>query len=226
MSSDATVCILTFNGEEFLDDLLRAVCNQETRRSYDVLVIDSGSTDSTLDICALYDEVRVHTIDNSEFGHGKTRNLAVELANSEYVLFLTQDAVPASSHWLDAMLEPFELFDTVSCVFGKQVPRPDCVTIVKREVSSLFSRLGDDASISIQRISPLTEAKEIANMFFSDVNSAVKKSCMLEIPFRDVSYAEDQALAIDHLTRGWMKAYAPWGSFPLTRLSATKILQP
>jgi rhamnosyltransferase len=138
----ATVCILTFNGEEFLDQLLDQVTNQVTEHSYDVLVIDSGSTDGTLEICKRYPDVRLIEIDNSEFGHGKTRNLAVQESDSEFVLFLTQDAVPATLDWLEAMVEPFLANEKISCVFGKQIPRPDCVVSVKREIDSVFTGFG------------------------------------------------------------------------------------
>ena len=229
MAFDVTVVILTFNGEEFLVDLLDSLKGQETQYSFEVLVIDSGSKDATIDIVKKYDEVRLIEISNKDFGHGKTRNFAVEQSDSQFVAFLTQDAVPAGPHWLDGLLEPFNLFEKVSCVFGKQIPRPDCVVPVKREVDSVFRSFGDDASISIQRKSEITKRFNIINAFMSDVNSAVRKECVLEVPFRDLNYAEDQALGTDHLNHGWMKAYAPLGSvyhshsYPLNKFFKRKI---
>ena len=229
MSFDATVVILTFNGEEFLEELFESLRSQESKYSFEVLVIDSGSKDRTLEIVKKANEVRLVEIPNSEFGHGKTRNLAVELSDSRYVAFLTQDAVPAHPHWLDALLEPFELFEKVTCVFGKQIPRPDCVTPVKREVESVFQSFGDDASLSLQRKSEITEKFNIINTFMSDVNSAVRKSAIAEVPFQDLDYAEDQALGTDHLNHGWIKAYSPLGSvfhshnYPLVKYFKRKV---
>jgi rhamnosyltransferase len=126
-------------------------------------------------------------------------------------------------------LEPFELFENVSCVFGKQIPRPDCVALVKREVESVFSSFGDDASMSIQRKTEITKTFNIVNTFMSDVNSAVRRDRLTEIPFRDLTYAEDQALGTDHLENGWFKAYAPLGSvyhshnYPLRKFFKRKI---
>jgi hypothetical protein len=52
-----------------------------------------------------------------------------------------------------------------------------------------------------------------ATTFFSDANSAVRRSVLLgEVPYRDVSYAEDQLLGQDMLEAGYIKAYAPYGS--------------
>jgi glycosyltransferase involved in cell wall biosynthesis len=212
MSCDATVAILLFNGEEYLDDLLRAVFSQKTRRSYEVLVIDSGSSDQSIDIVSRYPKIRLHQIPNKEFGHGPTRNLAVSMAKGKFVLFLTQDAVPSHDGWLDCMLEPFELSDKVGCVLGKQIPRPDCFATLKREVYAVFRSFGDDGAIAFHRKTPLTDQLGITNTFLSDANSAVRKSIAAKVPFRNVSYAEDQALGIDMLENGFLKAYAPLGS--------------
>ena len=212
MKYDATVCILTYNGQEFLTSLLDSVYAQKSEKSYEILVIDSGSNDQTLEICNNYKNLRMIEIDNSEFGHGKTRNFAINSCDSEFILFLTQDAVPASDEWLDAMLEPFDISPQVSCVFGKQIPRPDCIVNVKREVDSVFKSFGDDGSISLQRKNSLVARLGIANNFFSDVNSALRIKNAKEIPYIDVNYAEDQTLGRDHLDAGWIKAYAPLGS--------------
>ena len=105
MKTDATIVIPTFNGEEFLIEVIEAIFNQKTTKTYELLIIDSGSTDRTLEIIAKYPKIRLHQIPNKEFGHGRTRNLAVEMANSEFVVFLTQDATPSHDQWLDYLLE-------------------------------------------------------------------------------------------------------------------------
>jgi rhamnosyltransferase len=209
----ATIAILTFNGQEFLDDLLTIASKQKTKHSYEILVLDSGSTDNTLDIVKKHPNVRLHQIPNSEFSHGQTRNLAVRISNSDYVVFLTQDAVPSHDQWLDYMVEPFLLSDKVGCVLGKQIPRPDCFATIKREVSGVFNSFGPDDCVALHRKSELTDALGISNTFLSDVNSAMRRSIVAtEIPFRNVAYAEDQAMGIDMLAAGYVKAFAPLGS--------------
>jgi rhamnosyltransferase len=107
----ASIVVLTFNGEEFLNDLLYMATSQVSSRGFEVIVIDSGSKDRTLEIVGAYPTVKLVQIPNAEFGHGKTRNKACDLAKGDYVLFLTQDAVPAHTGWLEYMLEPFGLND-------------------------------------------------------------------------------------------------------------------
>lgn len=209
---DATIVIPTYNGAEFMREVLDAILGQHSKYSFEVLVIDSGSSDETVEIVRSYPEVRLHQIPNSEFGHGKTRNLGVELAKGAYVIFLTQDATPSHDQWLDYMIEPFLISEKVGCVFGRQIPRAHCFLTLKREVDMVFKSFGDDGSIMLQRKTPLTDQLGITNNFLSDVNSAVRKSAWKKVPFRDVNYSEDQALGIDMLEAGYFKAYAPLGS--------------
>lgn len=212
MKNGVTVAILTFNAQEFLKDVLDAVSAQKTKRKVEILVIDSGSTDHTLEILKKYPKIRLHQIPNSEFGHGKTRNQASELATGEYILYLTQDAVPADQYWLEAMVEPFELSDKVGCVVGKQIPWPNTPVTIKREVYSVFRGLGPDDSITLHRKNVLTDKFGFTNTFLSNTNSAVRKDLLKKIPFRDVNYAEDQGLGIDMLEAGYYKAYSPLGA--------------
>ena len=75
-----TVVIPTLNGERYLAEVLDAVARQEFAGEVETLVIDSGSTDATLEIVRGRQGVRLHEIPNAEFGHGRTRNLGARLA--------------------------------------------------------------------------------------------------------------------------------------------------
>ena len=209
---DATIAIPSFNGYEYIGDVLEAIFRQKTDYSFEVLVIDSGSDQRTLDIIKNFPKVHLHQIPNSEFGHGKTRNLAAKMADSDFILYLSDDAVPAHEQWLNYMLEPFRIDEKISCVFGKQIPRKHCFATLKREVIQVFSSFGDDGSISIQRKTQDTEALGITNNFFSDVNSALRKSTWEKVKYQDVNYAEDQLMGIDMLKAGYHKAYSPLGA--------------
>ncbi|MBI5357968.1 glycosyltransferase family 2 protein [Candidatus Saccharibacteria bacterium] len=214
-SIKATVFIPTYNGERYLSDLLKGVFKQDLPYPFEVLIIDSGSKDKTLEIIKRFPKVKLHQIPNSEYGHGKTRNLAAQMANGEFVVYLSQDAVPLNKRWLEYMIEPFLVSDKIFCVYGRQVPRPFCDATTKREVSGAFRPLGTDHSIIIQRKRSLVTNK-IAKpylTFFSDVNSAVRRDYILnKIPYRDIRYSEDQFLGKDVLDADYFKAYAPLGA--------------
>ena len=207
----ATIAIPTYNGIERIGELLDSCLRQEADFEFEVLVIDSGSTDGTLDAVRKRAAVRLHEIPKSSFGHGRTRNLAVEMARGDFVAFLTQDAVPADKHWLSEILRPFDVSDRVACAYGKQAPRPDCCPTVKRDVINHFRSFGPDHFLMLQVDNPrlTSERERDALTYFSNVNSAVRRTAMQTVPFRDVAYAEDQALGRDVIRAGLVKAYAP-----------------
>lgn len=207
----ATVAILTYNGEDYLRRILESVTVQRVEGAVEVLVIDSGSTDSTLDILADFPEVRLHTIPNEEFGHGRTRNLAARLARGDYIAYLTHDAVPIGDRWLAHLLEPFELDDRIVAVLGNQVPRPRCFPLLKYEILGLFARFGSPVGISVFQAPPVGAAQSEFDeaAFYSDVNSAARTDFLRErIPYRDVRYAEDQLFGADVIAAGYRKAFA------------------
>ncbi|QAY74588.1 glycosyltransferase [Agromyces protaetiae] len=208
----ATVAILTYNGEEYLEQILDALDRQQIDGEFEVLVIDSGSTDRTLEIVRARPHVRLHEIPNSEFGHGKTRNLAARLANGEFVAYLTHDAVPANESWLRELLAPFGTSERVVAVLGKQIPRPLCQPIMKYDIVHAFARFGPDYGTSYFSRGASADSEPVlaAKSFYSDVNSAARRALLLDrIPYRDVRYAEDQMFGRDVIDAGFVKAYAP-----------------
>jgi rhamnosyltransferase len=212
-----TVFMPVFNGEEFLEESLLAIEHQELPVGYEleILVIDSGSSDDSLKIIRKHDAVTLLQIPNSEFSHGGTRDKASKMAKGEFILFITQDATPASNRWLINMIEPFFISEKVGCVFGCQIPRPNAPATIKREVSTVFNSLGTYDSIVIHRQKSLVDqaVTNPLNAFFSDANSAVRVDLLTgDVPFRPVKYSEDQLLAQDMLAKGYLKVYSPAGA--------------
>lgn len=218
-SVKATIFIPTYNGEKYLDDILKMIFKQKVDFSYNVFIIDSGSTDKTLAIINKYltkypQQLRLHKIPKSEFGHGKTRNLAAQMADGEYMVYLSHDAVPATKYWLYEMLKPFELNDKVVGVTGRQYPRPKCVPLLKYEIDSVFRNLGNEAGTSLFYKDDFMKNPVYSHVvtFYSDVNSAAPRKFLLEkLPYRDVPYSEDQMYGQDLIEAGYMKAYASRG---------------
>lgn len=210
MSPSATVAILTYNGEEFIGDILDALEEQQYDGEFDVLVIDSGSTDLTLRTVAAHPSVRLHQIPNVEFGHGRTRNLAAQLATGDIVIYLTHDAVPQGTGWVAAMVAPFD-DDRVAAVLGRQVARASAPPLLKYDIDRVFQRQGPAGKVTVhERKGTDTDslARSVAT-FYSDSASAARRSILLgPIPYRDVEYAEDQVFGRAVIDAGLAKAYA------------------
>jgi rhamnosyltransferase len=209
-----TVAIPTLDGGERFRELLKALALQRNaaRVEYELLIVDSGSTDGSLE-AAREAGARVIEIDKSTFQHGRTRNLAVSEAKGEVVALLTDDSIPASDGWLDSIVEGFAVADDIALVWGPQNTVADHPHYIRREQDEHFAIWGKDDQIEVQRIGEGAEAlaEYEANQgffaYFSDANGAVAKWAWKDHPYREVPYAEDQLIAREMLEAGFAKAF-------------------
>lgn len=189
------------NGMPLLAEVLRASAAQGAD---EFLVIDSGSTDGSV-AAARAAGATVLEIPPETFGHGRTRNLAVQQLDAELICFLTQDATPVAG-WLDAYVAAFAQDERIAAAFGPHLPRQDTSPMIARELLDFFGPFSPDGRVHVQRRA--TEPGWHPE-FLSNANAAYRRAALLEIPFREIGYAEDQAFARDALAAGWHKAYQP-----------------
>jgi rhamnosyltransferase len=192
-----TVALPVLNGGPLLDEVLTAVRAQKVDAEVELLVADSGSTDGSIAIARRHGAT-VFEVD--DFSHGGTRNELATRANGEHVAFLTQDSTPAGDGWLAALLRGFERADRVGLVYGPYRPRPGAPHWIRREYAEFFG-----AEPELESGPPGAGVLP----FFTDANGCVAREAIRAVPFRPVSYAEDQMLARDMLAAGWAKAYEP-----------------
>jgi glycosyltransferase involved in cell wall biosynthesis len=217
------------DGDRYLDELLVALAREGVE---EILVLDSGSCDRSLDI-ARSAGVELLEIPPHEFGHGRTRNLGAERTSGELICFLTQDATPVPG-WLAAYREAFELDERVGAAYGPHLPRPDTSPMIARELTEFFAgfEAGEERTEGERAAHPreTTEGERAAHppettggepartpvlqraggpTFLSNVNACYSRACWEEIRFREVPYSEDQAFGADMLEAGWLKVYHP-----------------
>lgn len=118
-----SVVIPTLNAAEEIGELL-SLLEVQTVVPTEVIVIDSASDDGTVDCAKRHPLVRVMEIERRDFDHGGTRNMGYKQSQGEFVLFMTQDAVPADNRLVENLLCPFE-DDCVALVSGRQLPKGD-----------------------------------------------------------------------------------------------------
>ncbi|MBM6683715.1 glycosyltransferase family 2 protein [Collinsella intestinalis] len=191
----------TLNAEKEIRTLLDAVMAQ-TRVPDDILIVDSSSDDDTVRIAESYPGVRTMTIRRENFDHGGTRQLALDEVEGDFILFLTQDAVPADEHYVENLLVPFA-DPLVAMVYGRQLPKPNarrCVQLVQKYnyPSKSNVRSADD----IERLG-------IKAFFASDVCSAYRRSAYETIGGfpRPCATNEDMLAACRFLRAGHKVAY-------------------
>jgi len=218
-SSDATaktkvtVVIPTYNGGSLFEKVLQRLSTQSLPWSYEVLIIDSGSTDGTVEAVKTFPQFRLHQIDKKDFGHGKTRNLGAAMAKGKYVAFLTQDALPINDTWLYDTVILLECYPQVAGVFGKHLAYPDASEYTKRDLHNHFAKYDDLPLLFNKQLKPGDYGLDEVSLqrilhFYSDNNSCFRKSVWQEFPYPDVVYGEDQLWAKHIINRGYSTAYA------------------
>ena len=72
-----------------------------------------------------YDNIEVHHLTKEEFDHGNTRNQGISYSEAEYILLMTQDAIPQNEYLVEILLKNFEN-NKVAVAYGRQLPKEDC----------------------------------------------------------------------------------------------------
>ena len=85
MDYKISVVIRTYNEEKHIGEVLKSL-NKQTYSNFEVIILDSQSTDNTIKIAQNYD-VRIEQIEKKEFNYSFASNKCVEYATGEIVWF-------------------------------------------------------------------------------------------------------------------------------------------
>lgn len=193
--------VLTLNPGPSFVDWLDAVRHQ-TLCPDELLVIDSQSTDSYPEQAVRYG-FAFHRIRREEFGHGKTRQLAVEiLTGSEIIIFMTQDAILEKTDSLAHLIKGLESSE-VGAAYGRQLPRKDASPIEAH--ARLFNYPDSSRVKSLEDIQELG----IKTPFISNSFSAYKKNALMDVGGfpPHLNFGEDVYVASKLILKGWRIAY-------------------
>ena len=194
-----SVIIPTYNAQEHLPSLFETLQRQSA--SFELIIIDSSSTDDTPALAKKHADLFI-SIPKNSFDHGGTRTKAAKLASGDIIVFLTQDALPCSEDTIETLINTLKSPDTAAA-FGRQLPT---------EKTSLFGKHLRHFNYPEHSYSRKLEDKEkygIKTAFFSDSFSAYKKSVLQEVGwFKDgLIVGEDMHIAAKILLKGYKIAY-------------------
>lgn len=113
-----SVVIRCHNEERHIGALLEAI-GRQTIGPVELVVVDSGSTDGTLDIVRRH-PVRLVTIAPDDFTFGRSLNRGCQAATGEILVFASAHVLPVRDDWLERLTAPFR-DPAVALVYGRQV---------------------------------------------------------------------------------------------------------
>ena len=206
-----SIALVTRNGVATLPELLEVVSQQRVDFAYELVAVDSGSTDGSAELLARRVD-RLFKIAPGAFNHGLTRNAAIEQARGELVVLLVQDAVPANESWLDELTAPLLADARLAGTFSRQRPRPDASLLTR-----LYFERAAVARDERRTAAPLTPAdlaaftpmERLERCTFDNVCSCIRRSVWTKIPFRETPIGEDVEWAKEVLLAGYPLAFVP-----------------
>lgn len=190
------IIIPTYNGEKpGLENLLISIHNQSLPPEK-ICIIDSSSTDNTVNICKKYN-CDITIINKKDFNHGLTRQLAVNNnKNYDYAIFLTQDVLLNDDNTCRALLSSFNIAD-VSIAYGRQLVRDNSSFIEK------VSRQFNYGETSLLKSKENIAEYGLSTAFCSDSFAAYKIADLLSIGgFPKTDFAEDMLISAKLILKG------------------------
>jgi glycosyltransferase involved in cell wall biosynthesis len=191
-NADVTIVFRALNEEKYFEEALKACRSQVLDGlTFDIVLVDSGSTDRTLEIAKKYECQIVH-IPKHQFSFGRSLNWGCEAASGDYLIFISAHCIPTHDRWLQNLIQPL-IDDVATYSYGRQIGNE----VSKFSEKQLFAKYFPDFDKAPQD-----------GFFINNANSAIKKSSWTTFKFdEDVTGLEDMVLGKQLVAAGEKIAY-------------------
>jgi rhamnosyltransferase len=207
-----SIVIPTRNGGATLPALLDRLWDQRITGLLEILAVDSGSTDGTVQLLRSRN-VTVLPVSPGAFDHGETRNLAIARARGDFVVLLVQDALPVGGRWLETLVRPLVSDSTLAGTFARQQPRQDASAIathyLERWVASSPTARTVRLPGGLAEFDRWSPGERLTNCAFDNVSACIRRSVWERYPFKATRIAEDLEWARDVLLAGYGLTFVP-----------------
>ena len=194
MSSTLSLVMRSKNDGPLIGATLHGVYDQDFPATVQVIHIDSGSTDRTIDVINTTNHHKLIQIRADEYIPGVVLNRGMRESSSEWVVFLNSDAEPADRRWLSELMAAAQARPMTGVAFSRQIPRHDCKAVFAHDYDRCFGPQRDSVNW---------------DHFFSMVSCVVNRQAWKKNPFReDLQYAEDDEWSRRLKKNGWHVVFA------------------
>lgn len=201
-----TVVIPTYNVENTIEESLEGIIRQDYSGEIEILVVDGGSVDSTLDILNRYEKnhQNLRVIDGEELdGYAAQINEGIRQSEHENICFLNADCVPESEDWLKKLVEALE-------------PEEDIVGA--QPIAKIPEKLVENSSLSYRLFYGSRKPEEVEEVItrpfnFQPNGYVCKKSVLEEVDLLDEEHyksaGEDYDLSLRIQLKGYKSTLVP-----------------
>lgn len=199
------VVIPTYKPDEKYDRLIESLTKQTIRPNC-IYVMNTVTEQDAVDVGMKHKELEwivVTNLPKKEFDHGGTRNKGAGLSDAEFVMMMTQDAVPADKCLIEKLLEPFKN-ENVAAVYARQLATPEVGMV--ENYTRIFNYPEEDHIKSKADLEQLG----IKTYFCSNVCAVYRKSVYDELGgfVTKTIFNEDMIMAAKIIDAGYSIAYA------------------
>ena len=148
--------------------------------------------------------MEVHHLTREEFDHGKTRDQAARMSRADYLLFMTQDALPEDCHLIEKLVEAMEQDEKIGAAYARQLPREDC-----RLMEQYTRQFNYPEESRVKWLADLPELG-IKTYFCSNVCAMYRRELYLQLGgfVQKAIFNEDMIFAGELIQKGYGVAYA------------------
>lgn len=148
--------------------------------------------------------MEVHHLTREEFDHGKTRDQAARMSRADYLLFMTQDALPEDCHLIEKLVEAIEQDEKIGAAYARQLPRKDC-----RLMEQYTRQFNYPEKSRVKWLADLPELG-IKTYFCSNVCAMYRRELYLQLGgfVQKAIFNEDMIFAGELIQKGYGVAYA------------------
>jgi glycosyltransferase involved in cell wall biosynthesis len=163
--TSCSLVIRCYNEEQHIGRLLDGVMKQALK-DVEIILVDSGSTDSTLSIASKY-PIKEVSIKPEDFSFGRAINVGCAAASGEFIVLASAHVYPVYKDWLELLIEPFNNSD-VAIVYGKQRSGEKA----RYSEQQIYKKWFPDSSINYQK-----------HPFCNNANAAIRRSIWMQLPY-------------------------------------------
>jgi len=164
-SPRASIIIRCYNEAEHIGKLLHGL-EEQTMQDFEVVLVDSGSTDGTVEIAESFDVEEIVYIEPENFSFGRALNYGCDAASGEFCVIASAHVYPKRDDWLEQLLEKFE--EDIALVYGKQ--RGNEVTTFSE--NQIFKQWFPEHDVERQQ-----------HPFCNNANAAIRRELWEEYPY-------------------------------------------
>lgn len=210
MKFSVSVVIPTKNAGHLFNEVMDALKKQDYECSYEIVIVDSGSSDETKTI-ASKSGARVLEIAPGDFNHGTTRDYGIQKSSGEIVVLITQDATPADRGLISSLVSAFD-DPRVAGAYARQIPRPDADLITKRNLENWITG-GSERKVrcleGLDMYEKMAPMEKYLFCNFDNVCSAIRKEVWRSCKFGINDFGEDIDWSERVLKAGYKIVYEP-----------------